>query len=150
MTVPLTEGADVGYRWFGRQQLKPMYAFGYGLSYTRFAYSNLKITGGQSVSATVTVRNVGARAGADVPQLYLQTINGQVTPRLLAFTRVSLAPGESREVTLTVDPRLLANYDDQARRWRISQGRYAITLARAADDPVEVREITLRPRLFGR
>lgn len=148
VTVQMTEGADVGYRWFGKKNLKPMYAFGHGLSYTSFSYSGLSLTGGRTVTARFTVRNDGAREGADVPQLYLQSLDGQSMPRLLGFQRVSLKPGESRTVTVTADRRLLATFDTQGAQWRIKGGRYAVALAKAADAPVITREITLRGAAF--
>jgi beta-glucosidase len=150
VTVNLTEGADIGYRWFARKSLKPMYAFGHGLSYTDFAYSDLRVTGGKAVTASFAIRNIGKREGADVPQLYLRTIDGEVAPRLLGFQRVSLKPGESRTVTLTVDPRLLANFDTKQRQWRIKGGSYEIALSKDAATPVETRAVTLTPRIFGR
>ena len=75
-TIEYNEGAEVGYRWFAKTGAKPMYAFGHGLSYTSFAYSDLDVTGGETVTATVTVTNTGGRAGADVPQLYLTDAAG--------------------------------------------------------------------------
>lgn len=150
VSVAMSEGADVGYRWFARRGLAPMYAFGHGLSYTNFAYSGLTVRGGKSVSVKLTVRNTGTRAGADVPQLYLQTIDGVVEPRLLGFQRVELAPGESRTVSLTVDPRLLAKYDAATSSWRIKGGRYGITVARSATDPVLIGSLTLKPERLGR
>ncbi len=68
--VDYREGAAVGYKWFEQQQSKPLYPFGFGLSYTRFRYSDLRVSGGKTVTASFTVTNVGKRAGADVPQLY--------------------------------------------------------------------------------
>jgi len=150
VTVRLREGADVGYRWFGKNSLTPMYAFGHGLSYTDFAYSDFRITGAKVVTVSFTVRNTGKREGADVPQLYLQTIDGQVEPRLLGFQRVSLRPGESRRVELTVDPRLLASFDARLHQWRIKGGRYEIALSKDASTPVATGAILLSARTFGR
>jgi beta-glucosidase len=143
VTIDYHEGAEVGYRWFAQQGATPLYAFGHGLGYTTFAYASLEVAGGDTVSATFTVTNAGDRHGADVPQLYLTAPR----LRLLAFERVELAPGESRRVTLTADPRLVARYDDG---WRIAAGTYAIAVARAADHPVLRGEATLRERRFCR
>jgi len=149
VTVNLSEGADIGYRWFAKKSLKPMYPFGHGLSYTDFTYSDLRVTSGQAVTASFTVRNTGKREGADVPQLYLQAIGGRTAARLLGFQRVSLKPGESRAVTLTIDPRLLANFDTGRRRWRVAGGSYDIALSKDAATSVETRAVTLKPRIFG-
>ncbi|MGU3317480.1 glycoside hydrolase family 3 C-terminal domain-containing protein [Sphingomonas sp. M6A6_1c] len=150
VTVAMNEGADVGYRWFARKGLTPMYAFGHGLTYTDFAYSGLRVQGGRTVTATVTVRNTGKLAGADVPQLYLRSIDGVAEPRLLAFGRVELAPGEQRTVTLVADPRLLARYDTAAGAWHIKRGRYALVVAKSASDPVLTGVVRLRARNLPR
>src|SRR5262249_54436422 len=111
--IEYNEGAEVGYRWFAKTGAKPLYAFGHGLGYTTFDYSDLVVEGGETVSATFTVTNTGERVGADVPQLYLTRAAGDERMRLLGFERVELQPGESREVTLTADPRLLARFDGE-------------------------------------
>jgi len=120
------EGADVGYRWFARQNAAPLYWFGHGLSYTSFSYSGLQVAGGKALSAQLTVTNSGARKGQDVVQLYLTDGPGGLGRRLLAFQKVALEPGESRRVTLSVDPRLIAHFDESAKGWRIDAGRYQL------------------------
>lgn len=122
------EGSDVGYRWFARQRLRPQYWFGHGLSYTSFSHQGLQVTGGKNISATVTVTNTGAVAGKDVVQLYLTGTPGGSERRLLAFEKASLAPGESRKVTLTADPRLLAEYDTARKGWAIAAGTYEVAI----------------------
>jgi beta-glucosidase len=148
-TIEYNEGAEVGYRWFAKTGAKPMYAFGHGLSYTSFAYSDLDVTGGETVTATVTVTNTGGRAGADVPQLYLTDAAGDRRMRLLGFERVDLRPGESRQVTLTADPRLLARFDGGAGRWRITEGTYTVAVGKAAGTPDLTAQTTLNEALFG-
>ena len=100
VTIEHLEGADVGYRWFAKTGEKPLYAFGHGLSYTTFDYSDLSVQGSEKVTATFT----GERAGADVPQLYLTEAAGDNRTRLLGFERVELEPGQSRSLTLTSEP----------------------------------------------
>ncbi len=115
VTIRYDEGAEVGYRWYAQTGAKPLFAFGFGLSYTTFAYADLEVA---DLTATFTVTNTGARAGATVPQLYL------VAPRrLLGFARVELAPGESRRVSITAEPRVLPHGGE-------------IAVATAADAPV--------------
>lgn len=148
VTVTFDEGADVGYRWFSKHDLEPLYAFGYGLSYTDFAWSDFRVSAGETVTAQVTLTNTGDRAGADVAQLYLQSVNGTREPRLLAFQRVELAPGESKTAQLEVDPRLLADYDLDLGGWRIAGGNYTLAFATDAESPVDTQTVTLAARTF--
>jgi beta-glucosidase len=150
ITVNYSEGANVGYRWFAKQNRAPLYPFGYGLSYSRFSYSDFHVQGRSDLTATFTIHNDGDRAGADIPQLYLTSLSGVRTLRLLGFQRVSLAPGESRQVQLHIDPRLLASFDEHAKQWRIAAGHYKISLARYAGMDGENAEVNLSGRLFGR
>ncbi len=92
MSIRYDEGAEVGYRWFARTGAKPLFAFGHGLSYANFVYSDLDVSGGETVRATFTVTNTGQREGADVPQLYLTEAAGDKRQRLLGFERVQLGP----------------------------------------------------------
>jgi beta-glucosidase len=128
------EGADVGYRWFGRKKLKPLFPFGYGLSYTHFDYAGLKVEGGDALSVSFDVRNAGKVAGQDVPQLYLTDAAGKARMRLIGWQRISAQPGETVHVTLKADPRLLADFDEAAHDWRIDAGRYQVALGASAED----------------
>jgi beta-glucosidase len=149
VTVRYDEGAEIGYRWFAKTGAQPLYAFGHGLGYTSFGYSDLEVSGGDTITASFTVTNTGGREGADVPQLYLTDAAGQARTRLLGFERVELQPGESRRVTLTADPRLLATFDGEAGQWRMADGTHRIALATAADTPVLTADAPLTGRLFG-
>jgi beta-glucosidase len=149
-TVRYDEGAEVGYRWFARRNEKPRYAFGHGLTYTTFAYRDLVVDGGETITVRFTVTNTGDRAGADVPQLYLTRADGEERMRLLGFERVMLEPGESRTVTIAADPRVLARYDMAAGQWRVSEGRHHVAVGRSADDLVLTGEAIVSGRLFGR
>jgi beta-glucosidase len=143
------EGAEVGYRWFHRTGAKPVFAFGHGLSYTRFDYADLEVSGGETVTASFTVTNTGEREGADVPQLYLTEAAGERRMRLLGFERMELRPGEARRVELTADPRLLARFDAAAGQWRIAAGTHRVALGKSAGDLALTAEIPLGARLFG-
>jgi beta-glucosidase len=144
------EGSDVGYRWLARSGAKPNYAFGHGLSYTTFSYGDLKVSGGETLTATFTVTNTGKVAGADVPQLYLTEAPGEKRMRLLGFERVELAPGASRTVTIAADPRLLARFDGTSGQWRITGGPHRVALGRSAGELVSTAEVPLSARAFGR
>jgi beta-glucosidase len=128
------EGADVGYRWFARKNLKPLFPFGFGLTYTSFTYANLEVAGGETLTVSFDVRNSGQRAGADVPQVYLTDAAGQKHMRLLGWSKVRLEPGASQRVTVTADPRLLADFDVAAPGWRVAAGRYAVALGASAGE----------------
>lgn len=124
------EGSDVGYRWFARKGTKPLFPFGFGLSYTSFSTTGLAVKGR---TATFTIANTGKRAGDDVAQLYLVSRAGQATRRLVGFQRVSLEPGANRQVTVTIDPRLLADWKDGG--WSMPAGDYGFALGRSAEEP---------------
>jgi beta-glucosidase len=131
--VDYPEGADVGYRWYQRQGAKPLFPFGFGLSYTRFAYGHLEIPAGPALRVRFTVTNVGARAGSDVPQIYATPAGpGTPTRRLVGFERVTLAPGATTTVEVTIDPRLLARFDAERHAWRPAQGSLAIEVGHDA------------------
>ena len=134
-TVDYSEGAAVGYKWFDAKQLTPLYPFGFGLSYTTFRYNALRVTGSKRVTANFTVTNTGKRAGADVPQLYatVPTAKGSMR-RLVGWSKISLAPGETRRVTVEIDPRLLANFDTGQEQWRVAPGDYRLDLGASSRD----------------
>jgi beta-glucosidase len=132
--VDYVEGADVGYRWYDRKRMTPLFPFGHGLGYTSFAYRNAVVTGGRALSVTFDMVNTGARAGADVPQMYVARDAGGAPMRLAAFARVTLKPGETRRVTLTAEPRVVADYDVKLPGWRIDAGRYHVALGHDAAD----------------
>ncbi|MEH0194210.1 glycoside hydrolase family 3 C-terminal domain-containing protein [Caulobacter sp. CCNWLY153] len=126
--VDYHEGSDVGYRWYEREKQEPLFPFGYGLTYTRFEHTNLKIEGGADLKVSFTVTNVGKRAGVDVPQLYVAPPGR--THRLAGWSRVALAPGESRRVTISADPRILASYETNG--WRRAAGDYDVRVSPSA------------------
>jgi beta-glucosidase len=135
--APHKEGAAVGYRWMAQTGQQPLFPFGFGLSYTRFEYKDLQVRGGKRLSLSFTVSNVGQRAGADVPQAYLVSAGGAPTLRLIGFRRVTLAPGESTRVELSVDPRLVGHFDERAHRWQVAAGAYEVAVgASAAEYPL--------------
>ena len=136
-TVDYREGAAVGYKWFDLKGLKPLFPFGHGLSYTQFAYSGLAASQKDGkLQLRFKVTNTGAVKGKDVPQLYVapQGVKWEAPKRLAGWDKVELLPGESREVSVTVDPRLLAMYDSRSRSWRVVKGRYKVMLAHSATD----------------
>jgi beta-glucosidase len=132
-TVQYSEGIDVGYRWYNAKGLTPLFPFGYGLSYTTFSYSNLKVgslTAGGAATVTATVTNTGSRAGADVAQLYVTdpAAAGQPPRQLEGFSRVSLAPGASSTVSFPLTQRNLQYWNTSSNAWATATGSYGISV----------------------
>ena len=122
------EGSDVGYRWFARTGERPLFPFGYGLSYTSFESDRLKLSG---LNASFTIRNTGQREGAEVAQLYLVSRAGAPKRRLVGFRRVDLAPGAQRKVSVAIDPRILADWNGNG--WTMPAGDYVFALGKDAE-----------------
>ena len=138
--IAYVEGADVGYRWFAAKAQTPLYVFGHGLSYARFSYRDVRLSGGKAPSASVMVRNNSTRAGVAVPQLYLVGPE-KAAPRLVGWARESLAPGEERRATITIDPRLLPRHRDG--RWTTAAGTYRLILGSSATDVIAARDVSI-------
>jgi beta-glucosidase len=148
--IQYQEGSDVGYRWFARTGAEPLFPFGFGLSYTRFAVSDLKVEGGKTLSVSFAVKNTGQRAGADVPQVYLRSAAGKRVLRLIGFDKLTLAPGEQKRVSVVADPRLLADFSTEGQQWRIAAGDYRVSVSAHAGDKglaggARVEAQTLKP-----
>jgi beta-glucosidase len=146
------EGAAVGYKWFVERSEQPLFPFGFGLSYSKFALSDLAVNvSGHTVTASATVRNLSKRVGAATPQFYLSGPKDASIPlRLAGWERVDVSPGEERAVTIAVDPRLLATFDEAARKWRIHSGTYELTAGfdsagRELTSRFELQSATLPP-----
>jgi len=134
--APATEGVRVGYKWFESQQEQPLFPFGFGLSYTTFEFSNL--TASQH-EVTFRVHNTGQRAGTEVAQVYavLPASTGESTfKRLVAWDRVALAPGESKTVTLQLDPLYLSIFDVAKNSFELAPGDYTILAGGSSHDTV--------------
>jgi beta-glucosidase len=132
-TVQYSEGVDVGYRWYDAKNTTPLFPFGFGLSYTRFAFSHLSVSrpvtdGTQDVRVSAVVTNVGHRPGSEVAQLYLGDPSGTGEPprQLAGFQRVSLAPGASARVSFEVTPQAMSWWSDPASGWTQTAGRYQV------------------------
>jgi beta-glucosidase len=123
-----TEGAKVGYKWFESTNQQPLFPFGFGLSYTTYAYSGLKVDDAAR-TAHFTIRNTGKAAGTEIAQVYvaLPSAAGENYKRLSAWQRVALAPGESKDVTLTLHPLSLTVFNTDKNAWQLLPGDYTIT-----------------------
>lgn len=120
-------GAAVGYKWFEQQRIQPLFPFGFGLSYTTYAYSNLTVDR-EGRTATLTIRNTGRRAGTEIAQIYaeLPPAAGEHDRRLVAFDRVEFAPGESKTITLALNRLCLSIFDVRKDAMEEIPGHYTI------------------------
>jgi beta-glucosidase len=141
--VALDEGLAVGYRWFESRGKPPAYEFGFGLSYTSFAYSNLAASRDGSVEFDLA--NTGQRPGTEVAQLYLEfpASAGEPAKRLAGWTRVELAPGERRRVRIVPDPYALSVWDTDAGAWRQPAGRYRLLVGASSRNLPLTQEIDI-------
>ena len=121
--VNYSEGVKVGYKWYETEGKAPLFPFGFGLSYTSYAYSHLQVDSRAS-SVTFTVKNTGRRAGREIAQVYAQplTASDEDFKRLVGWQVLALEPGESKTVTVRVDPRVLAVFDEATNRWTAVAG----------------------------
>jgi beta-glucosidase len=145
--LPYTEGAAVGYKWFDKNNLQPLFPFGHGLSYTRFDIgpAAAKANSDGTVTVSFPVRNVGQRPGMEVAQVYVSPASGgwEAPKRLGGFSKVDLAPGASRNVSVMIDPRLLATFDNAAHQWRIAPGSYQILVGASSRDIRQTTTVSL-------
>jgi beta-glucosidase len=130
--IDYTEGLKVGYKWFQAENKAPLFAFGHGLSYTTFGYSGLKAT---LDTVSFTVRNTGTRAGVEIAQVYagLPAAANEPPKRLVAWEKVPLAPGESRTVTLKIEPKFLSIFNEEKDDWELLTGEYRIFVGGSSD-----------------
>jgi beta-glucosidase len=133
--VRYDEGAEVGYKWYEAANKRPLFAFGAGLSYTTYDYSNLSIDSATK-KATFTVKNTGTRAGTEIAEVYARLPKGsdESFKRLAGWTRLTLTPGESREVTIPVDARVLRIFDESKNGWSLLTGDYEVLVGPASDN----------------
>jgi beta-glucosidase len=147
--ITYDEGAAIGYKWYDVKGYRPLFAFGHGLSYTRFAFSGLAAqSDGRAMQVSFTIRNIGKRAGKAVGQVYVAPVDwkkvGWNAPkRLGAFAKAELEPGQSKTVAVTIDPRLLATYEAAGDNWHIRAGTYRVKLGDASDDLTQSVSVTL-------
>jgi len=147
------EGVFVGYRYYDKKKMNVLFPFGYGLSYTTFEYSNLRLTkdtaalkDGKTIGVTVTVKNTGKRFGKTVVQLYTGAAGGDVirpVRELKGFAKVGLEPGEAKDVSFTLDERAFACWNTQIHDWYIPAGQYTIEAGDSSRNLPLKTEITL-------
>lgn len=142
------EGVLVGYRWYDTKGIDPLYHFGHGLSYTTFDISRPSVkVKGDKILVTATLTNTGSRPGAEVIQVYAGENQPTVTrpvKELKAFRKVSLAPGKSETVTLSIDRSALSFWNDATHSWQLNPGAYTLSIGTASDNIAATLPITLR------
>jgi beta-glucosidase len=133
--VQYDEGPRFGYKWYETENKRPLFPFGFGLSYTTFAYSNLSV---DSAAKTVsfTVKNTGQRAGAEIAQVYATLPKGadESFRRLAGWKRVTLSPGESQTVVVPIDQRVLQTFDETKNAWNFALGAYGVFVGAASNN----------------
>ncbi len=137
-----SEGVNVGYRWFDKENIEPMFAFGHGLSYSTFAYSDLKVAkaADDGLDVTVRIKNTGEMASDEVPQVYLgapgQIPDGVQFPvrALAAFDRIHLGPGEEKVIAFHIPERQLQYWSTKDQKWETAEGPRTVSVGRSSRD----------------
>jgi len=133
--VNYDEGVKVGYKWYDAEKKAVLFPFGYGLSYTTFGYSALKVTPDDTVKVTFTLANTGEREGAEIAEVYaaLPTDAQEPPKRLVGFAKVDLKPGEKKPVTVEVEKKYLSIWDENKNDWSLLPGDYTFMVGGSSD-----------------
>jgi beta-glucosidase len=134
--VTYDEGLKVGYKWYDAEKKPVLFPFGYGLSYTSYSYSGLSVTSENKVKVTFTITDTGARAGAEIGEVYaaLPASAGEPPKRLVGWSKVKLEPGEKRTVTLEIEPKYLSIFDEAKDAWTLVPGEYTFLVGGSSQD----------------
>lgn len=134
--VTYDEGLKVGYKWYDAEQKEVLFPFGYGLSYTTYNYSDLKVSPGKSIRLSFRLANTGARAGAEIAEVYavLPASAGEPPKRLVGWSKVTLNRGESKEVTIEIDPWYLSVFNVDRDAWHLLPGDYTFLVGASSRD----------------
>jgi beta-glucosidase len=151
-TVDYAEGILVGYRWFDTKKIEPLYPFGYGLSYTTFAFDNAKTdkkeyTADETIAVSVTVKNTGKVDGKEVVQLYASKLNSKITraaQELKGFQKVLVKAGNSETITIKVPVKELAYYNVETKKWTVEPGKYTLNIGSSSRDIKSKIDVTIK------
>jgi beta-glucosidase len=146
------EGVFIGYRWYERKKIQPLYPFGFGLSYTKFGFGDLKLSSmkvekGENLTVEFTVKNTGHVAGAEVAQLYVHDIKASVerpVKELKGFRKVYLNPGESKKVQIILAPKDFAFWDVNHKDWNAEPGEFTIMVGSSSNDIKKTAKVILK------
>lgn len=140
--VKYNEGILVGYRWYDAKNIEPLYHFGFGLSYTKFEYSSLNVSSqnvkkGSKVKVTFDVKNTGSIEGKEIVQLYVKDVESSVLrpeKELKGFVKISLKPGETRAVEMTLNEKDFSYWDVKKKNWKLEPGNFVILVGSSSND----------------
>jgi len=135
-SVTYSEGLKVGYKWYDAENKPVLFPFGFGLSYTAYTYSDLQVTAGSTPSVSFKVTNAGSQAGTEIAEVYVALPASAEEPpkRLVGFSRVALAAGESKTVSIAIDPEYLSIFDVAADKWKMVPGSYTFMVGGSSKD----------------
>jgi beta-glucosidase len=144
--VHYDEGLKVGYRWYDAENKPVLFPFGYGLSYTTFSYSGLKVSPGSETTVSFTIKNTGSRAGEEVAEVYaaLPASTGEPPKRLVGWDKVHLNPGENKEVSVPVKSFYLSIYDEPSGSWKLIPGGYTFMVGGSSQNLPLVEKVNLK------
>ena len=134
--VNYDEKLKVGYKWYDAEKKAVLFPFGFGLSYTTYAYSGISVAPGDSTTVSFTVKNTGSKSGTEIAQVYavLPDAAGEPPKRLVGWTRIELKPGESKQVSVPVTRDRLSIYDEASNDWKLVPGDYVIRVGGSSQD----------------
>ena len=144
--VNYDEGVKVGYKWYDAEKKPVLFPFGFGLSYTTYSYSNLKVTPGKNPRVSFTVTNTGNRAGAEVAEVYASLPAAAAEPpkRLVGFSKVKLNAGESKDVTIDVDAKYLSIFNVEQNGWQLLPGEYGFMVGGSSQSLPLTQSLSLK------
>ena len=134
--VHYDEKLNVGYKWYDAERKSVLFPFGYGLSYTTFAYSGMAVTPGNTLTVSFTVKNTGSRVGTEISEVYTSfpEAAGEPPKRLIGWSRTDLAPGESKQVSIPINCDRLDVYDEASDSWKLVPGSYTVMAGGSSQD----------------
>ncbi|MGH9615438.1 MAG: beta-glucosidase family protein, partial [Acidobacteriaceae bacterium] len=143
--VDYVEGMKVGYKWYETEHKPVLFPFGFGLSYTTYSYSGLRVDGGDTPAVTFTVKNTGSRAGEEIAEVYagLPANTNEPPKRLVGWSKVELKAGESKQVRVAVPRLYLSIYDERQQGWKLAPGTYTFMVGGSSADLPLVEKVTL-------
>jgi beta-glucosidase len=144
--VTYDEGVKVGYKWYDAEKKPVLFPFGHGLSYTTYAYSNLKVTPAKNPRVAFTVKNAGSRDGAEVAEVYasLPPSASEPSKRLVGFSKLWLKAGESKEVMVEVNPKFLSIFNVEQNGWQLLPGEYSFMVGGSSESLPLKQSVTLK------